>query len=819
MSEELSVTKRAIIKVFLASPGDLVEERKSAKRIVEEENQNHAIPQGFQFELVGWEDTVAQQGRAQEVINRDLDQCNYFVGLLWKRWGSPPGPQAGLYSSGFEEEYKRSEVRFESTGKPSISLLFKSISGAEVSDAGPQLKKVLEFKKSFIEDYRGVYQAFDDLRDFEGRFRSILSRFLRIEAAEDTKIEAEELSKTPEADYKPQRPKADSGEMLFEADVKEFAYDLFSRPSDPTDFGFTAAEAARLRLLGATLNRSENDEIAVGVHDANILYKEFIKSEVSRREIRGLLSAGLEYFSSQNTPIWRWLWSARDSPLNEAAFRTLFGSVNQRKSAFQILALFPDEISEFDEIVSRKSFLDYWLDHKENDLIVASLNYLGCRGIPIDLEKIDPLLDSSEVTISKAAVSAKISILAREGAEVALEFIANRDDAEVPDTVSDSALANPGTLRTKLLRDCLTNRSTRFRFRLARELLNRGELSREDGELLVQSPDAQTRMLGSHAIKSGSASYSLSDAREHIVKPRKQATLGLFTVDPRDFEGEALFERYKHSVLCEHQQAELESRLKSEDLYSHDITFALYDRYSSKYIQELICNLEDKFSTFLKEKINRSDPSAEPDKRIIDQIRQKLTQQAVELLSENKKSQGLTAIRNAVDRGGLEFADSIVIFFEAKGSWEDVKRAISLCKNFPSFGMWFLATVNRKDEYKTTAKAILRLGKNRIADLLSTPMPAELWNAVIEAMSKASFASFDDDRISKWLRDEVESRRKAVALKCVICLPKTRIEKLLNLYILSDGTYYYNVVCWLDLGVAAERFKAVQIAKQAYADL
>lgn len=85
-------TNRTIIKIFLASPGDLQDERRAAKRIVDEENANHAIKQGYQFELVGWEDTVAQQGRAQETINRDLDQCNFFVGALWKRWGSPPGP-------------------------------------------------------------------------------------------------------------------------------------------------------------------------------------------------------------------------------------------------------------------------------------------------------------------------------------------------------------------------------------------------------------------------------------------------------------------------------------------------------------------------------------------------------------------------------------------------------------------------------------------------------------------------------------------------------------------------------------------------------
>ena len=242
--------RRIIIKVFLASPGDLVDERKVAKRIVDEENRNHAIPEGYQFELVGWEDTVAQHGRAQAVINRDLDQCNYFVGVLWKRWGSPPGPEGGPYSSGFEEEYERSENRNRTTGKPDISLLFKSISGAEISDAGPQLQKVLDFKKAFMEGYRGVYHTSDDLREFEERFRSILALFLRQEIAEESKVESAERSRTLESGQEPEKGKTDRGDRLFEKEVREFVSDLISRPFDEKEYEFTAVDVTCPLLEG-----------------------------------------------------------------------------------------------------------------------------------------------------------------------------------------------------------------------------------------------------------------------------------------------------------------------------------------------------------------------------------------------------------------------------------------------------------------------------------------------------------------------------------------------------------------------------------------
>ncbi len=50
---------RKIIKAFLASPGDLTEERRVAKSVVDDFNENWADDLGYQVELVGWEDTVS----------------------------------------------------------------------------------------------------------------------------------------------------------------------------------------------------------------------------------------------------------------------------------------------------------------------------------------------------------------------------------------------------------------------------------------------------------------------------------------------------------------------------------------------------------------------------------------------------------------------------------------------------------------------------------------------------------------------------------------------------------------------------------------
>lgn len=87
---------RNIVRIFLASPGDLKDERLVAKAVVEEFNHNNADFLDYQVELLGWEDTVTQQGRAQSTINRDLLKCDLFVGMLGSDGEHPLTPQAPI---------------------------------------------------------------------------------------------------------------------------------------------------------------------------------------------------------------------------------------------------------------------------------------------------------------------------------------------------------------------------------------------------------------------------------------------------------------------------------------------------------------------------------------------------------------------------------------------------------------------------------------------------------------------------------------------------------------------------------------------------
>ena len=72
--------------VFIASPGDLSEERRLFPSIIDQVNAIKANSVGLHLKAVGWEDTLPNFGRPQELINKDVRNADIFVMLLWKRW-------------------------------------------------------------------------------------------------------------------------------------------------------------------------------------------------------------------------------------------------------------------------------------------------------------------------------------------------------------------------------------------------------------------------------------------------------------------------------------------------------------------------------------------------------------------------------------------------------------------------------------------------------------------------------------------------------------------------------------------------------------
>jgi uncharacterized protein DUF4062 len=163
-----------VLRVFLASPGDLGEERKRARVAIEAINRSVARSLRWHVELLDWEDTLPGVSRPQALINDAVDACDLFIGLLWERWGSP----TGAYSSGFEEEFERARRRRAVSGAPEIWLLLKEITPRLLADPGEQLRKVLVFRDQQRKKRELLFREFAGPEDLYEKLWEYLSQYL-----------------------------------------------------------------------------------------------------------------------------------------------------------------------------------------------------------------------------------------------------------------------------------------------------------------------------------------------------------------------------------------------------------------------------------------------------------------------------------------------------------------------------------------------------------------------------------------------------------------------------------------------------------------
>ena len=109
------------IRIFVASPGDVMNERARLASVVEQMNQGLANYLGVVFELKEWSQVAPEMGRGQQVIFDQLpvETWDVMIGILWFRYGSPSGC-AHPNESGTHEEFRSAYECYQKTGKPRI---------------------------------------------------------------------------------------------------------------------------------------------------------------------------------------------------------------------------------------------------------------------------------------------------------------------------------------------------------------------------------------------------------------------------------------------------------------------------------------------------------------------------------------------------------------------------------------------------------------------------------------------------------------------------------------------------------------------------
>ena len=153
--------------VFVASPGDVMDERNALDRVINEINLTHGEPLNYELDLWRWEKNAFPSAEApQELINSIITPYCIFVGIMWKRFGTPT-ERAG---SGTEEEYRTAYKAWQGNNDIGIMFYFrKQAVDFNTEEEISQFQKVFSFRKELNE--RSLIWNYSDPVNFENEIR------------------------------------------------------------------------------------------------------------------------------------------------------------------------------------------------------------------------------------------------------------------------------------------------------------------------------------------------------------------------------------------------------------------------------------------------------------------------------------------------------------------------------------------------------------------------------------------------------------------------------------------------------------------------
>ena len=145
------------------------------REVADKINQSIAHEWGFHLEIVGWETHVIPDmgERPQSIINKQIGSYDIFVGIMWKRFGTPTGEA----ESGTEEEFNLAFDCCEKFGTPRIMFYFNQepFMPRNQNDL-KQMGKVIEFRDRLFQE--GLAWYYEGAEKFKGVIDIHLSKLI-----------------------------------------------------------------------------------------------------------------------------------------------------------------------------------------------------------------------------------------------------------------------------------------------------------------------------------------------------------------------------------------------------------------------------------------------------------------------------------------------------------------------------------------------------------------------------------------------------------------------------------------------------------------
>lgn len=166
------------LRIFLASPGDLTDEREVVQACVDEYRARRSGQSKVAYEVVGWERVRGTARRPQEAINELISESHFLIALFKGSWGSEPGSPWG-YTSGTEEELFTGLLELGRAEQP-----MRDVWVAFLDHPAPA-KQIVNLREQMSRRHSIMYESIADIRDLKEKLTERLEAW---EAAEGSKV-------------------------------------------------------------------------------------------------------------------------------------------------------------------------------------------------------------------------------------------------------------------------------------------------------------------------------------------------------------------------------------------------------------------------------------------------------------------------------------------------------------------------------------------------------------------------------------------------------------------------------------------------------
>ena len=797
-----------VLRVFLASPTDLAEERKAAKAMVD--RLNSTIRQiGWTVELLAWEDRLPGFGRPQAQINEDVDACDLFLGILWRRWGSP----SGSFTSGFEEEFKRAVSRRRQLESPEIWIYFKSVE--DTSDPGEQLRRVLAFRERLEQQRELLFGQFRTITEWRETCHDALLKYVlkrvspgvpEIQSTASTtapsrpgnSIQAGPLGTEPQLPEQLRRVSEALRDAAREPSSARFNEQLLALE----DF-----DLVRFHLLVASLLYERVSRDPLSNHAANLVYR-------YRDALRTLTGAEVQLAlesllceGNSNVPGWYWVKGWSDERVAQLLENIAMAHQDEevRTSTLDLLASRP----VLPGMTRTNELVDAALG--QPSMRTAALSYAALYGDSRTADIIDSRISDMPEILQGVASEVIGQILTRHDPNQLLDRLLDRKGASYDGLITFIGEASD-TLDDAKLRLILGHESSKLRLMAADRLARKDLLTAEEAKALLDDSDLRVKAIGIRRLIMLGEPLTANYIRELLADDlkAKPETLSILMLGARDVPRpdhlvEELFSTLSYDELIrlvnwfglDGRVAYKVLGLKHFDRFGDRVRKDLADRFKT-FCETGKRSLRESFSAVLnKHPVSDARKIATMEHAVEKQVAElskldkfitsEFTRAAVAALAKNGSASDLPIARqhlNSEDRASSEAALELVSRF---GNESDVEPLLAIAER--EYG----------DIAERAAEIVLALSADRWirAKQYLKRKAIPFLRVGIDALSTHTEFPSRWPELVPYLSVDNASVRLETAKLCCSRLGHADLVDLMN-QCLEDGTYYYDVITVLD---------------------